>query len=113
MKTFEALINEFLEWSLPTFSEATAISSLAKASDEIEEVKDLFQYEKYDPNSISFVELPVEYADIIMCVFDSAMRAGITPQRINIALEEKININKNRQWEKNLNKTYSHVKGQH
>ena len=54
----------------------------------------------------------MEYADCLMCLFDSARRQEepITIQEIFDAFEQKLEINKKRTWKKNDNGSYSHVK---
>lgn len=96
-----SLEHERMAWSLKTFPEATEISSLEKAKDEIEEIR---------YNICHDIKDPVEYADAIMCLFDSAGRNGIPPEAIVNAYRDKIKINKSRVWKKNANNTYSHVK---
>ena len=92
-----------LEWSKRIFTEATAISSLRKCEEEIEEI------EKDIENG---VRNPEEYADALMCLFDSAGRQEnpISVEEIFEAFEKKLIINENRNWIKNDNNTYSHVK---
>lgn len=98
------LEKERLEWSLKNFPEATAFSSLQKLKGEIKEVEvDL----KTDPLPDSIIE---EYADCLMCLFDSAGRLGIKPPLIFEAFAEKLKKNKSRVWVKNPDNTYSHVK---
>lgn len=100
-KTIIELEAERLEWSLKTFPEATAISSLLKAHDELVEIA----------NDINKgIREPMEYADVLMCLFDSAGRQGIFPTEIFEAFEKKLAINKNRNWNKNHDNTYSHIK---
>ncbi len=106
---FNLLVMEFLEWSIPTFSDATPISSLSKCETEINEVFRALSF----PEDYSTEETATEYADCLMCLFDSAKRAFIEPEDIFIAFKKKIEINKNRSWTKNLNNTYSHVKAYH
>lgn len=103
MDIFE-LEKQRLEWSLKTFPEATAYSSLQKLKGEIEEVEaDL----RVVPLPESIIE---EYADCLMCLFDSAGRLGIKPPLIFEAFSEKLEKNKNRIWIKNPDNTYSHKK---
>lgn len=92
------------EWSLKTFPEATALSSLQKLKDEADEV------EKELIHGHSGEELQEEYADCLMCLFDSAGRAGITPEQLLRAFALKHEKNKSRKWIKNENNSYSHVK---
>lgn len=95
---------ERLEWSKKTFTEATALSSLEKLADEMEEVAHELQHGH--PGEM----LAEEYADCLMCLFDSAGRAGLLPEKIFEAFEKKLEKNKARVWVKNANNTYSHVK---
>lgn len=98
------LEKERLEWSLKTFPEATKFSSLEKLRNEIEEVKNELRV------GFSVDDLSEEYADCLMCLFDSAGRAGVLPEQIFQAFALKLEKNKNRKWVKNPNNTYSHVK---
>lgn len=92
-----------LKWSLENFTEATPISSLRKLEGEIKEVEqDLINGKT---NS-----LPEEYADCLMCLFDSAGRAGISPEVIFKSFGKKLEKNKSRTWFKNDDDTYSHKK---
>jgi NTP pyrophosphatase (non-canonical NTP hydrolase) len=103
-KTIEELENERWVWSLKTFPEATATSSLMKLIDELNEVRDAIAKRK------SQAEIAEEYADLIMCAFDSAARQGILIGDLRDAFEKKLSINKERKWEKNANNTYSHIR---
>jgi len=90
------------EWSYATFTEATPISSLRKAEAEIKEIEaDIEQG----------VRNPEEYADVIMCLFDSAARQGISALEVLTAYENKVKVNRSRKWTKNQDNSYSHVKG--
>ena len=100
-KSIIELEKERFAWSLKTFPEATAISSLRKLETEIEEIE------------VDIVEghrEPIEYADALMCLFDSAGRHGITVEEIFEAFAVKLEINKARVWKKNPDNSYSHVK---
>lgn len=103
MKTIIELEKERLEWSLKNFPEATPISSLRKLESEIEEIE-------VDIIEGAINSINEEYADALMCLFDSAGRLGITPQLIFDAFEKKLEKNKNRLWKKNPDNTYSHIK---
>ena len=94
-----------LNWSLEVFSEATALSSLQKLKEEIKEVELSLSFH---PNNIA--DLHEEYADCLMCLFDSAGRAGVTPNQIFEAFRLKLKKNQERKWVKNQNNTYSHIK---
>ena len=109
-KTIIELEAERLEWSLKNFPKATYYSSLSKLKEEIKEVvKELKRLDKF-PEQYALPKLTMEYADCLMCLFDSAGRAGVPVEDIIEALEEKLEINKNRKWKKNPDNTYSHVK---
>lgn len=87
-------------WSLKTFPKATKESSLRKLEEEIREIrKDLKKG----------IANPLEYADALMCLLDSAGRAGLDAKTILIAFQHKLQINKKRTWKKNPDNTYSHV----
>lgn len=90
-----------MPWSVQTFPDATPKSSLLKCQEEIKEIQ-----EDIDNG----VKNPMEYADAIMCLFDSAGRQGITPEEIMNSYAKKIGINMHRKWVKNPDNTYSHVK---
>jgi phosphoribosyl-ATP pyrophosphohydrolase len=94
------LMNDFVSFSLKTFKDADSFSSLRKLREEIMEVEDsLFEGKE---------NLAEEYADCIMCVLDSAARSDINPNEIMNAFAEKLKLNKNRNWIKNPDNTYSH-----
>jgi len=101
MKNIIELEKERMKWSLKTFPEATPLSSLAKCHEELKEIAN---------DILEGIREPEEYADALMCLFDSAGRYGITPQQIFEAFETKLEINKARKWKKNPNNTYSHIK---
>lgn len=102
------LERERMIWSLDTFPQATAISSLRKLEGEIKEVeealdKEIFWLSERDA-------LAEEYADCLMCLFDSAGRVGFDVEEIIKAFEIKLRKNKKRVWKKNSDNTYSHIK---
>jgi len=102
-KSIFELEEERYAWSLETFPEASALGSLKKLKEEIAEIE----------VNISEGERDVmEYADCLMCLFDSARRQEnpITISEIFDAFEKKLEINKKRTWTKNDNGSYSHVK---
>lgn len=101
VKSLIELENERWPWSEKTFPEATPLSSLCKLREEIKEIEqDLSQGNLY----------PEEYADAMMCLLDSAKRAGITVEEILLAYELKTEKNKKRKWSKNPDNSYSHIK---
>lgn len=93
--------NQRLQWSFKTFPEATAISSLRKCEAEILEI---------EQDILNGAIIPEEYADALMCLFDSAGRHGISPEEIVEAYAAKFEKNKKRVWAKNPDNTYSHIK---
>jgi len=108
--TIKALVHEIdihvLEarrfvWSQHTFPEATAQSSLEKLKSEIKEIEQDLINNKPDP---------LEYADALMCLFDSAGRAGVSVEQIFSAFADKLAINQKRTWKKNPDNSYSHIK---
>lgn len=105
MYNIEKLEAERMAWALETFPEATAYSSLQKLKEEIKEVEE----DLHRPNPKG-VQTLFEYADCLMCLFDSAGRAGFKPNQIFEAFALKLKKNKSRTWVKNSNNTYSHVK---
>lgn len=92
-------------WSRETFQEATAYSSLQKLKEEIEEVEIHLAFPSIDPEGMK-----EEYADCLMCLFDSAGRVGIPPIQLFEAFKKKLKKNMERKWKKNLDNTYSHIK---
>lgn len=90
-------------WSKSIFTEATAKSSMLKLKGEADEVLADIEQGKREPK---------EYADILMCLFDSARRQDtpVMPQDIFDAFAEKLDINEARKWKKNLDNSYSHIK---
>lgn len=95
------LEKERLAWSLETFTEATPISSLRKLETEIDEI---------ERNIENGIKDPIEYADAMMCLLDSAGRDGISVEVILKAFELKLKVNKEREWAKNDDNSYSHIK---
>lgn len=100
----EKMIEEFLQFSLKTFSEATTNSSLRKMKEETEEIE-----KKLNKPFRSSAELAEEYVDTFMCLIDSATRAGITVPEFAATFKRKLKINTARTWGKNDDNTYSHL----
>jgi hypothetical protein len=111
IKSIEQLESERFQWSLKTFPNATAESSLIKAKRELKEaIMELDIYKAGVKTPLCKDKLAKEYVDTIMCIFDSAARAGISVTDIRDAYAEKLAINKSRKWIQNPDRTYSHVK---
>lgn len=96
-----------LLWSYKTFPDATPVSSLLKLKEEINEVTEQLNAGPFD---VDAAKLHDEYADCLMCLLDSAGRAGVTVLQIFEAFADKFERNKKRTWEKNPDNTYSHIK---
>ncbi len=94
-----------LAWSLKIFTQATETSSLLKLRKEIEEVEEELASPKRN-----YKALALEYADCVMCLLDSAGRAGVSVTEILEAFEEKNKINFADEWKKNDDNTYSRIK---
>lgn len=101
MERLTVLEAERLRWSLYTFPEATALSSLFKLFEEMCEI---------ESDIIAGKRTPEEYADAMMCIFDSAGRQGIYLPELIGAFNDKLQKNKSRTWIKNPDNTYSHKK---
>ena len=108
MRNINEVMTEFIEFSLPTFANATSFSSLDKLAIEVIEVKCAMDNDVF--GHLDAGHLAEEYADCIMCLFDSAARAGVGVESINAALCRKLVLNKSRKWVENADKTYSHIK---
>lgn len=100
-------IKDFINFSIPTFEEATERTSLIKLKEEIKEIEQLLDSELDEE---LMPEIPKEYVDCLMCLFDSAARINITPEILLSEFIKKTEINKSREWVKNIDNTYSHKK---
>lgn len=102
-KTLFELEDERMQWSLETFPEATSKSSLEKLRSELNELEHAMEHGIHS-------EVKEEYVDALMCLLDSAGRRGIDLHELTEAFALKLAINKSREWVKNPDNTYSHVK---
>jgi hypothetical protein len=91
------LFNEMGEFSVKTFTGATAKGHLRKLKEEADEAIE-------DPTDIK------EYADCLMALFGAAYKAGFTYDALIQAGKEKLEINKSRKWVKLENEIYQHIK---
>lgn len=73
------------EWSDRQFGNVGSVGPLKHLAKEANEAAEA-------PDDIS------EFADIIMLVWDSTRRAGITDEQLAVAVAEKLERNKRRQW---------------
>jgi hypothetical protein len=102
--TFETTMRLFMHWSTKTFAKATAMSSLDKLQDEIEELRLEITFPKTREALIE------EYVDCLMCILHSADKSHITVSELVAAFERKFIKNYESQWKENPNHTYSRVK---
>ncbi|MBC7486068.1 MAG: DUF550 domain-containing protein [Cytophagaceae bacterium] len=101
------LESERFAWSMAKFPEATALSSLLKMKEEMDEIEvELTMEQSFTTKEAT----SKEYADALMCLFDSAGRHGITPVEIFAAYRDKFEYNKTCEWVKNPDNTYSRKK---
>lgn len=87
-------------WSKKTF-DSTPLGSLAKVQSETLEVK---------INLMRGIHDITEHVDLIMAAFDVMMRDGFSLEEFKEAYENKLKINMVREWKKNKDGSYSHVK---
>jgi phosphoribosyl-ATP pyrophosphohydrolase len=79
-------------WQTKTFGEGSPISRLHHLKEEIDETIVELEQNK------SKKDLIIEYADCIMLLYGSAFSAGFTYEELSRAIDEKLKINKKRQW---------------
>jgi hypothetical protein len=88
MKDFVVLWNAHAEWSRKTFgpdNERGPIGPLKHLAKEAQEAQ-------LKPTDFT------EYADCLLCLIDAARRAGMTPGGLLREAEDKLQVNKFRQW---------------
>lgn len=91
----ESLFDSIGNWSATAFPDAGTIDHIKKLKDEADEViKEPFDIE--------------EYADCVIALFAGAWKAGITFNRLVEAVDQKLEVNKKRQWVKLPNGMYQH-----
>jgi phosphoribosyl-ATP pyrophosphohydrolase len=102
-KSFSKL-QTWMDWSVSIFKNATAFSAINKLKSEANELQ--WAIKAMDKSRIKD-----EYADCLLCLFNSASNSGFTAQELIQAAEEKAEINYNRTWKiDGSGNTYSHVK---
>ena len=82
---FRLVRQEHAEWSDRQFGNVGPVGPLKHLAKEANEAAEA-------PDDIS------EFADIIMLVWDATRRAGITDEQLAVAVAEKLERNKRRQW---------------
>ena len=87
-------------WSLETFPEATALTSLKHAENEIGEIRQSFELGDVDI---------VEYVDAVALLFDSLQRAGFTMTDFVEAYSNKFKENTQKEWRRNGDAGYKHI----
>lgn len=100
-ESIESLEAKRFAWAGPFFKNATAISSLYKLRTEIDEI---------EADLVAGIKRPEEFADAMMCLFDSAGRAGIFPGDIAKAFKEKLEVNLSSKWIDQGDGTYKRIK---
>lgn len=89
------------------FPKATSVGGMLHAKKECDEVIEILNPEHKDHSKSLLSE---EYADILMCIFDSVERAGIDITEVVISIRQKTQVNKERKWKYNGDGSYSHIK---
>ena len=97
-KKLESIINDFYEWQLETFPQADQLSKIYHLKQEVKELIEAIEAPGIKPSDIDKVEM--EYADCFMLLFGSAMIAGYTLDDIATMIQDKLAINRNREWGK-------------
>lgn len=99
---FETLFTEHQKFAKERFPESTWQSSLEGLKREIKEVE--------DADKSNFDAWIIEYIDCLKYLLDSIYRAGASINDIKRLFRKKLEINKNREWSKNPDNSYSHIK---
>ena len=95
-QTIDELALDIHEWANSTFPDRTHANTFSKLV--FHEIPELFQSGGSDP---------LEYADILILLLDLAKMKGIN---IGAAIDEKMNINRSRQWRLDITTgVHSHV----
>lgn len=96
----ELLFERHKKFAHKTFPESTAESSLLGLEREIQEIR----------NEPDKRKKGIEYIDGLFYWADSFSRAGFTFNDMKVFMKEKLSINENRDWNKNPDNSYSHIK---
>lgn len=101
IKTISELFTEWKVLSISLFPQATEISSLHHAVEEICEVWK-------EKDNIKKVE---EYVDVFMCLLTAMEQAGISlNDEFRTSFQNKFAVNMQRKWGINADSSYNHVK---
>jgi hypothetical protein len=106
----EILFKKHQEFAYEKFPDSTYESSLRGLEREIKEVE-LARMDYYViDDSENRKLLGFEYVDCFMYLLDSMNRLGFTVENLKELFKEKYEINLQREWEKNKDGSYSHIK---
>lgn len=115
------IVGMYNAWTIEKFPNSTPISSLKGLKREVEETIEAIEsfniadkIGKLDGNNggleIYHDAVRIEYADCLMYLIDSARRFGLSVDDLFFSLDEKLQINLQRQWKQNDDLSYSHIK---
>lgn len=102
-----SVLEDWVAASKQLFPKATSVGGMLHAKRECDEVIEIINPLHKDHSRSLLAE---EYADILMCTFDSMERAGIDIMQICESIIWKTAINKERKWKDNGDGSYSHIK---
>lgn len=85
---------QITHWQEATFPNATALSKVQHLKEEIKELEAELQRNNFT------TELGSEIADCLFLIYGAAFKAGLNYTQIELALQRKLAINKNRKWGK-------------
>lgn len=99
------LFEKITKWQDKTFPESTELSMLHHLKKELEELLNEAKAKEYLSESKR-----LEYADCFLLLFGAAQKAGFNYNRICVAINQKYEINKLRNWgEPDENGVVEHV----
>lgn len=98
----ELLLKQHRIFAQETFTQSTWQSSLEGLKREIKEVE--------EADKTNWEGWMLEYVDCLKYLLDSMYRAGAHIHDIKRLFKKKLEINRNRNWAKNPDNSYSHIK---
>lgn len=94
---------EITEWQNKTFQNSTTLSKIIHLKQEVEELERAVYFE-------SEKEVIKELADCLILLFGVASKMGLTYETTWLAIEQKMEINKQRKWGKpDANGVVNHI----
>lgn len=106
---FTLVAQEWQDWSVKTYVNATALVSMKKLRHELKEL--IEEIESDTPSPLQDEGIPLmEFADCFMCLLHGAAKQGHSPDALLRAINNKMRINQKREWKENDDHTYSHIK---